>query len=203
MKNIVFDFGQVLVHFEPAYMVGRYVSDPDDARLLETVVFDRLYWDRLDAGTMSDGELISAVRERLPERLWDVASRIYYEWIYNIPETEGMRELIAELKENYNVAVFLLSNISLYFARHAHEIPILKQIDKCIFSSVCGMVKPNADIFRHLCISCGIDPHETLFVDDRAENIEGARSVGIDGYCFDGNTARLRAYLRERLEKKA
>ena len=34
IKNVVFDCGQVLVHFEPSYMVGVYVSDKEDKELL-------------------------------------------------------------------------------------------------------------------------------------------------------------------------
>lgn len=195
MKNVVFDFGQVLVHFEPAYMVGRYVTAPEDAKLLEAVVFDRLYWDRLDAGTISDDELLAAFRKRLPARLWQVAEAIYYNWIYNIPEIEGMRELILYIKKELHAPVFLLSNISSYFAAHAGEIPILQLMDKCIFSAVCGKVKPNMDIYEHLCEECGILPAETLFIDDRVENVEGARRIGITGYLFDGDALRLRAYL--------
>jgi putative hydrolase of the HAD superfamily len=195
VKNIVFDCGQVLVHFEPAYMVGRYVSDREDAALLAEVVFDRLYWDCLDAGTLTSEAMLAAVKERLPERLWDVAETIYYNWIYNIPEMEGMRELIVYLKETYGVSVFLLSNISLYFAEHADEIPILKLIDKCIFSSTCGKMKPDPEIYTYLCSHFEIDPRETVFIDDREDNIASARSVGITGYVFDGNVASLRLYL--------
>lgn len=202
MKNVVFDFGQVLVRFEPSYMVGRYVSDPSDAALLEAVVFDRLYWDRLDAGTISDEEVISSVCERIPERLWQSAHKIYFNWIYNIPEIEGMRELILHIKETYGVSVFLLSNISRYFADHASEIPILSLIDRCVFSATCGRVKPNRDIYEYLCATCEILPAETLFVDDRAENIEGAGRAGISGYLFDGDVASLRCYLDRVLSEK-
>jgi len=201
MKHVVFDFGQVLVHFEPSYMVGKYISDPEDAKLLETVVFDRLYWDRLDAGTISDSEVVEAFQKRLPERLWNVANHIYYHWIYNIPEVEGMRELIQYIKAEFNVSVFLLSNIPRYFAEHSDEIPILKLVDSCVFSAVCGMVKPNVEIYQHLCSECGILPEETLFVDDRMKNIEGARKVGITGYLFDGNVAKLRSYFDTVLKK--
>ena len=60
IKTVVFDFGQVMVHFEPSYMVGKYVTDKEDAALLEKVVFDRLYWDKLDAGTIIDRSAASA-----------------------------------------------------------------------------------------------------------------------------------------------
>ena len=195
IKNVVFDFGQVLVHFEPSYMVGQYVTDGDDVRLLEEVVFDRLYWDRLDAGTITDEETVAAVKARLPERLWADAEQIYYNWIYHIPEMEGMRELIARIKERYGVSTYLLSNISHYFADHAEEIPILDLIDHCVFSSLCGMVKPNLEIFLHLCNRYGLDPQETVFVDDRADNVAGAEQAGIQGYVFDGDAKRLGEYL--------
>ena len=200
MKNIVFDFGQVLVRFEPSYMVGQYVSCPDDAGLLAEVVFDRAYWDPLDAGTVSDEAVLAACHTRLPQRLWNVADKIYYNWIYNLPEIPGMRDLIGYVKEKYGVPVFLLSNISRYFAAHAGEIPILSLIDRCVFSSVCGMVKPDPAIYGYLCRECGILPQETLFVDDRAENIAGAQSAGLAGYLFDGNAEKLRKYLDGVLE---
>ena len=49
IKNVVFDFGQVMVHFRPRWMVERCVSDKSDVQLLTEVVFDRLYCDRLAA----------------------------------------------------------------------------------------------------------------------------------------------------------
>ena len=68
IKNVIFDYGQVMIHFNPAYMVGQYVTDPADATLLEEVVFDRLYWNRLDSGTITDEEVLSACRERLDRK---------------------------------------------------------------------------------------------------------------------------------------
>ena len=38
IKNVIFDFGQVLVHFDPTYMVGLYVSDEKDKTLLADVM---------------------------------------------------------------------------------------------------------------------------------------------------------------------
>ena len=197
MKHIIFDFGQVLAHFEPSYMVGCYVTQPEDAKLLEEVVFDRLYWDRLDAGTITNEETKAAIRARIPRRLWEVSEQIYDNWIYNIPEMEGMRELITHIKEAYGVKTYLLSNISHYFADHAHEISILELIDHCVFSSRCGFVKPHEGIYRYLCDTYAVQPSEALFVDDRADNIAAAEALGIRGYVFDGDAAKLRAYLDE------
>lgn len=195
IRNVVFDFGQVMVRFEPEYMVGKYVTDKTDARLLEAVVFDRLYWDRLDRGDISDTEVVTACKARLPERLRETAEEIYYNWIYNIPEIEGMRELAVRLRDEYGMRLFLLSNISTYFADHAHEILVLAEFEKCIYSAVVGHVKPNEDMFEYLCKTCEILPDETVFVDDNTANIAGAKAYGIHGYLFDGDVVKLKKYF--------
>lgn len=193
-KNIVFDFGQVLVKFDEAYMTRCYVKEEADAKLVETVIFDRLYWDRLDAGTISDEEVVTESKKRLPERLHEAAEMAYYNWIYNIPEIDGMREILQKLKKN-GKNLYLLSNISTYFADHAAQIPILSLLDGCVYSSVAGCVKPSREIYEHLCERFSLNPAETLFIDDRAVNIAGAKAAGIDGYLFDGDAAKLEAYL--------
>ena len=194
INNVVFDFGQVLVHFIPSKMVGRYVSEPCDASLLEEVVFDRLYWDKLDEGTITDEEVFAGFRSRLPERLWTVAEEIFLGWMENIPDIEGMREVLEWVKTR-GKRLFLLSNISKAFAERSGEFPILRYFEKKVFSAVCGYVKPSKEIFAYLCEECGIVPQETLFIDDSAKNIAGAESFGIHGYLFDGNVEKLKEYL--------
>lgn len=195
IKNVIFDFGQVIIRFDPAFMVKKYVSDPNDAALLSSVIFDRLYWDKLDAGTITDEQVLIECKKRLPQRLHELSEQIYYNWIYNIPEIPGMKELIYDIKEKYGVRLFLLSNISTYFAEHALEFPVLSLFEKCIFSAVCGMVKPSLDIFDYLCRENAIIPSEALFIDDSEKNIAGARAFGINGYLFDGDVTKLRKYL--------
>lgn len=199
IKNVIFDFGNVLVRYDPAYMVAQYVTDPADAKLLTEVLFDRLYWDPSDAGEITDEELLAACRTRVPKRLWDMLPKIYYNWIYNLPEIEGMSALLERLKTKYGVRLYLLSNISQYFADHAHEIPILRHVDKCIFSAVCKKVKPSREIFVHMCDECNILPQESIFIDDNANNVKGALDFGIQAYLFDGDAAKLGAYLDQLL----
>ena len=200
IRNVIFDFGQVMVRFDPIYMVSRYIDDPADQKTVAEVLFDRLYWDRLDDGSITDDEVIAASLSRLPKRIQPMVKPIYDNWIYNIPEIEGMTDLVKEIKEQYGTRVFLLSNISTYFAAHAHEIPCLSEFEDCVFSAVCGKVKPHADIFAHLCDKNGLEPSECLFIDDNPANISGAEAFGIHGYLFDGDVERLRLYLEKVLK---
>ena len=195
IKNYIFDFGKVIVHFDTEYMVKRYVNNADDAQILGDVIFDRLYWDKLDAGTISDEEVITESKKRLPERLHCLVEQIYYDWILNIPEIEGMTDLVKRIKRENGAPVYLLSNISTYFANHADRVPSIALFDRCFFSAVCGMTKPSKEIFEYVCRECGILPSETLFIDDSPKNIEGARAAGLHTYLFDGNAQKLEAFI--------
>ena len=65
-ENVIFDFGQVLVHFEPEAITAAYLQDPADRQAVCEVLFDRRSWDRLDAGTIRDDELKADAFRRLP-----------------------------------------------------------------------------------------------------------------------------------------
>ena len=196
IKNIVFDFGQVLVKFVPSYIVAQHASDAQTARLLEDVVFDRTYWNRLDGGEVSDDEAVASFRTRLPSCVADLGEQVFRSWIDHIPPIEETWELVRDLHA-HGVPLYLLSNISVHFAERADELPILSYFNKCIFSGLCRMTKPDRAIYRHLLKECDIRPEETLFIDDSRDNIEGARAEGIDGYLFTGDVADLRRYLAD------
>ena len=195
IKNVIFDFGNVMARFIPEYMTGKYVKDKEDIKLLSGVIFDRLYWDRLDAGTIEDFEVVAACKERVPERLHGAVEEIYYNWIYNMPPVAGMADLVKKIKEKFGVRVFLLSNISRYFAKNATALPYLKEFDGCVYSAVVGFVKPERGIYEYICKRYAINPEEAIFIDDSEKNIKGALDFGIAGYLFGADAKRLESYL--------
>lgn len=50
--------------------------------------------------------------------------------------------------------------------------------DKVYYSYVLGMRKPDREIYEHVIRDSGIDPAETLFIDDLKENTDAARELG-------------------------
>ena len=201
IKNLVFDFGNVLIRYEPSYIVSNYVTDPEDAALITKVLFDRLYWDPLDDGSITDEEVVRYSCARLPERLHGICREIYYNWGKHLPEIPGMWELVRRVKREYGVSVYLLSNIGSLFTSFEHLYPIFDEMEDLIFSALVGHVKPDYDMFEYLCERTGIRPEETLFIDDAKRNIDGAGAFGIKGYLFDGDAAGLSIYLDEILSK--
>ena len=196
--TLIFDFGQVIVHFDPIYMTKQYITDEEDIKTVADVVFDRLYWDRLDEGSITDEEVKTAIVSRLPERLGSVAAEVYDNWIYNIPIIEGMYELIKEQKEK-GKALYLLSNISIGFAENYQKNPEIKKIldlfDGLCFSGILRIVKPSYEIFDYIKTEYSLCADNTIFIDDSPKNIKGAEDYGIKGYLFDGDIKKLREYL--------
>ena len=114
-SNYIFDFGKVIVEFEPEVMLSPYIADNSDRELAGKVVFDRIYWDKLDAGTITDDEVIAAISARLPERLRKPAIAAYQNWYRNLPLIDGMCELIEKIKKFRVSAVQTLSTIIPFF----------------------------------------------------------------------------------------
>ena len=94
MDAYIFDFGRVLIDFDTRYMTEVYIKDREDAALVESVAFDRIYWDKLDEGTISDDEVKQGIKSRLPQRLHEKACIIYDNWYKNLNPVKGMYELV-------------------------------------------------------------------------------------------------------------
>lgn len=197
-KNFIFDFGQVLVHFLPQQMTSAYVSDPQDCQTVCDVIFDRLYWDKLDDGSITDEALKAAACRRLPARLQQVACRVYDGWVEQLPFIEGMPRLVQELKAAGG-RLYLLSNISEGFTKAYAHVPrlveLFSQFDGLVFSGPLGITKPGKAIFQHLLSTYGLQAEDCIFIDDAPKNVAGAQAVGIQGYLFDGDVQRLRQAL--------
>ncbi len=202
IRNIIFDFGNVLARFEPRDMVARFEPNPHYADLLTEIVFDRLYWDKADAGTITDEETKAAFCSRLPEALHAVACNIYDAWPTLLPPIDGMVDLVKELKER-GYKLYLLSNISTKFAAEYGDIPWLAELfglfDGLVFSAPIGLTKPHREIFEHLLTRFELQAADCVFIDDSQRNINGCEAVGIHGVLFDGNAAHLRHELEKRL----
>ena len=56
------------------------------------------------------------------------------------------------------------------------------------------MIKPNPAIYRHTLAELGVQPEETLFIDDKRPNVEAARALGIQTIEFS-TVEQLRASL--------
>ena len=71
-------------------------------------------------------------------------------------------------------------------------------VDEIIISAEEGIAKPDPRVFRIAAERLGVRPQEAVFVDDRPDNVQGARAVGMRGIQFETREqtiADVRKYL--------
>lgn len=200
IRNVVFDFGQVLVRFCPEEIAAPDFPDAADRALAVPVLFDRAVWNPMDKGELDEEGAIALTLPRLPARLQEAGKNTLRHWFERLPEIPGMRELVRRLKTEYGLRTYLLSNISREFTNHLELYPVLSELDGCVFSGKIGLVKPSPEIFAHLCNTYGLTPAETIFIDDQPRNIAGAEAFGLRTYLFDGDAAKLSDFLCRALQ---
>ncbi len=198
IKNYIFDFGNVLARFDPYDLTAAHVKNENARQIISEIVFDRLYWDKLDNGSITDEEVKVGFCSRIPQELHEDACRVYDKWVVSMPPVGGMKDVVAELKARGH-RLYLLSNISIGFANTYTDCPYIRDLfdlfDGLVFSGPIGLAKPNREIYEHLLNRFQLTAEECLFIDDNAGNIAAAKAVGIHGYLFDGDVDVLRKSL--------
>lgn len=192
LKNIVFDFGNVLYRYEPDSLLDCFFDNVDDRNLAKPVIYRE--WHKLDEGTVDYEAYVAATEALLPERLREPARKFLYGWHRCEPPMEQTWALAARLKAR-GYGVYLLSNAPVTFASELDIYPILRIFDGLVVSGPIQLVKPNVEIFQHLLDKYGLKAEESLFVDDLEVNAEGAQKCGMHGYVYDGDADKLLSHI--------
>lgn len=196
IKNIVFDMGQVLIHWTAQQMVS-YLELPDaDAVLVERELFRNVEWVQLDRGVISEEDAIASICKRLPEHLHQgVRKLITGWWTWPMVPVAGMAELVRELK-SMGYGIYLLSNASSHLHEYFHRIPGAECFEGKVVSGDWKLLKPQAEIYHALYSKFNLNPEECVFIDDAPANAEGAIRTGMQSLVFYGDVPRLRKELR-------
>lgn len=202
IKNIIFDFGNVLMDLDlPAadrYFQQYWGENTDTARtrLMQNRVFD-LY----EKGGLSTEEFVEALRFAGTPALTETQVLEGWNSIF-IGMPAHRFELLHELRRKYNV--FLLSNINELHERwiadymvREHNISDYESrfFDGVYFSHLIRLRKPDRDIFEYILADAELDPDETIFFDDLEMNVEAARLTGIHAYVHPVGT-EIAAHIR-------
>lgn len=197
IHNIIFDMGNVLLRFNGAAILARYLPDPADQALVQKELFESGDWVRLDWGELREPELAALVGARLPERLRAPLSEMLAHWHEELPQIDQSYALVKELKQN-GYRLYLLSNAghAALEEQYTDRVPAFRYLDGRIVSARIGSIKPHAEIYQALFDTFALKPEECFFIDDLSENIEGGRRFGMDGHIFDGDDHALRLALQ-------
>lgn len=210
IKNLVFDFGNVLIGWNPDNLYGEKgescFSFPSRYRKFRRDVLSDEWLRELD----SKEDMHEIVEQRCKEYpLFGKALRMYEtEWMKTLlGEVDGMRDLIKELPSD--IRVLGLSNWCLStFTKAREQYPVLQLIDEYQISG--GLVsedgtpvpaKPSELFFRKFFEDFKVTPEECLFIDDTYDNVKAARKLGMKSLWF-ADAEILRLALEPVLDRK-
>ena len=192
MKNIVFDLGGVVFARDPRKF------EPEFIKFFSYILLPQMprFWEEYDRGVVSYEQVVKDLAEyNNCDR--ELADKNLRRSILTQEEIVATKALVADLKVA-GYKLYVLSNMSLEFIEFLRKTEVYKYFDGEVVSCEEHVVKPDAEIYRRLVERYGLDVSETLFIDDRKENVEAARNEGWEGFNFNPrNPEESCATLRE------
>jgi putative hydrolase of the HAD superfamily len=184
-EGFMLDYGGVLVHHQ---------TDGDQARLAEKAgipkdLFTELYWSErpdYDKDAISGPEYWHAVAERagatltgplidqlieLDNRSWMQFDSLMWEWIDRLRAAGKRVALLSNMPRDLGEAL-------------KSQTQRLGKFDHVTLSYEIRVVKPDPAAYEHCLEGLGTAPQQTLFLDDRIGNVQGAELLGIRAIQF-------------------
>ncbi|MFK0331501.1 HAD family hydrolase [Rhizobium sp. NPDC090275] len=196
IDHIVFDIGKVLIHYDPNIPFSRIIPDATERQWFFDNVCTHDWNIEQDRGrTWADAEAL--LIETHPDREEHIRAfrKHWHEMVsHSYDDSVAIMEgLIAEGRD-----VTMLTNFASDTFREAQaRFPFLTKPRGVTVSGDIGLIKPDIAIYEAHTESFGLNPATTIFIDDSAPNIEGAKKAGWDAVLFTG-AEQLRADLAER-----
>jgi len=182
IDTIVFDFGGVLVDWNPRHLYKKVFTDEKEMeQFLKEICSDD--WNvQQDAGrSLSEGT--DLLVQKHPEKAELI--RMYYDrWPEMLKGTiEGTVNILQQLKEQFKV--YGLTNWSAEtFPIALERYDFFKLLDGIVVSGLEKVIKPNREIFDLLISRYQIVPASSVFIDDNLKNIEAAKKLGFNTVHF-------------------
>lgn len=180
IKNLIFDVGGVLFDYRWKEMFMDYGLDEDNAIRVGTQMFndpDRT-WDIFELGIKSDEEIADIFCKKYPGDEDVIRWFIRHGEYMQVPRPKVWKK-VHELKQK-GYKIYILSNYpESLFKKHTEYADFMDDIDGLMVSYMIHKAKPAEDIYKALCDKYGLDRSESIFFDDRSENVEGAVKFGM------------------------
>ena len=185
IKNIIFDLGKVLLNldFNASILAFQKLGLSKDVLDNQHAYSDPVFYE-LEVGKVSPEEFCSRVRKVLKNQ--DATDNqiedAWYAMILDIPANRV--KVVQELAKNYNVYLFSNTNKihidrlhKAFKAEHGIDFPSL--FVKDYYSHEIHERKPDISSYQKVIELSGVNPDETVFIDDLEKNILGAQKAGL------------------------
>jgi 2-haloacid dehalogenase len=196
IRHIVFDIGKVLIHYDPDLPFSRLIPDETERkRFFETVCTHD--WNIEQDRGRSWEEAESLLIAEHPDHEENIRNFRRY-WHEMVPHAYDDSVEVMEALIDKGHDVTMLTNFAAdTFTEARQRFPFLERPRGVTVSGEIGMIKPDRGIYDHHASTFGLNPSETIFIDDSPKNVEGAKAAGWQAVLFT-DAATLRRDLEQR-----
>ena len=200
IKNIIFDFGGVLLDWNPRYLYKSYFNNDEEMEHFLADICNGEWNIRQDAGRPF-AEAVKELQAKFPE--YAEAIQMYdddWEKMLKCELPESI-DLLKELKFMgygiYGLTNWSAEKIGSAFANYS----FFSLFDGIVVSGVEKVVKPDRKIYEILLERYSLKPGECVFIDDNQDNVDMAKVLGINAIRFD-NIGNVKEHLETLLNKQ-
>jgi len=183
IKNIIFDFGGVLVDWNPRYLFRDIFNDDEKMEhFLENICTDS--WNiQQDAGrALADGTKI--LQEKFPEES-EMIQQFYDGWEVMLKDEIPENTKLLSQFDREKFRLWGLTNWSgETFPIALDRFDFFKEFEGIVVSGDEKMIKPNKDIYLLLLERYNLKAEESIFIDDNYNNIVAANKLGFQTIHF-------------------
>jgi putative hydrolase of the HAD superfamily len=186
IKNFLFDLGGVLIDLDVRRSLTAFAQLADPAKTTSDSPItargllgghDSELIDRYQVGAITTDDFINTVLS--VSREGTTREQVTDAWFAMLIGISDTNQTLLHALKAHGYGIYVLSNINeLHVDWTLAHCPVLKEANGLFFSNEIQMAKPDPRCYSLVLERTGINPAETLYIDDLLPNIEAGRHAG-------------------------
>ena len=183
-KNIIFDFGGVVVQFNPKDFLMDHFMNKRAEEIVYELTFGSQEWQDLDRGiiTREEGNVAMLENAARVNRVFEVQT-VIDEWPAILRTKESTVHTMQKLKAA-GYRLYYLTNIPADIMDELRQREWFSLFDGGVASCDVHLCKPEPAIYTTLMQTCNLAYDESIFIDDNKVNAQAAYNLGITGILY-------------------
>jgi HAD superfamily hydrolase (TIGR01509 family) len=179
-RGVIFDLGDVLFTWSAS------TTTAISARKLTDIISTPI-WYRYERGEITRDACYKLSARQFSIPATEIAEA-FSQARESLQPNHAIISFLRELKSNSVTKVYAMSNIG---KEDFEELAMKMEwslFDEVFTSAAAGTRKPELLFYRHVLEHIDLAGNQTVFIDDKEENIQAARALGIQGFVFGNST---------------
>ncbi len=190
IRNIIFDLGGVLLNIDPKRTINAFGKLGMEQLVGDKgLSYDHEIFYQMEQGKITSDEFRQGVLELLPTQV--SFQEIDDAWTAMLLDFPPIRvKLLKNLRKDFKIYLFSNTNaihVEKFHSdfRNQHGFEVSTLFNKDFYSNEIGYRKPSAEAYQEIIRLSGINPAESLFIDDSLLNVESAIASGLKGFWLE------------------